>query len=191
MIVKDNFLPKKDFKKIKDLLMGAEFPWFSINGVSFPDDGHHQFIHNFYQNAIPSKYINILQPLFEKLDMVGLIRVKANNMTITDKLIKHKEHHDTPGSLKSKNAIFYINTNNGYTYFKSKKVYSKENRICIFDNSVLHGGTTCTDESRRILININYFHLPDLKKKIKKADKEAKNDTKSIRQKMLTKKEEV
>ena len=185
MIVKDNFLAKKDFKKIKDLLMGSELPWFFNNGVSFSKDGNHQFIHNFYKDANSSKYLQVLFPLFKKLKIVALIRIKANNLTVTDKIKEHMEHVDTMDSSKSKNAIFYINTNNGYTYFKNKKIFSKENRICIFDNSITHGGSTCTDQSRRILINFNYF-TDNLTNK-----KGETNDTKSICKKMLTKKEEV
>ena len=189
MIVKDNFLAKKDFKKIKNLLMGQELPWFSNDGVSFSKDGNHQFIHIFYKykhnDANSSKYLQVLFPLFKKLKIVALIRIKANNLTITDKIKEHLEHVDTMDSSKSKNAVFFINTNNGYTYFKNKKIFSKENRICIFDNFIPHGGSTCTDQSRRILINLNYF-TNNLTKK-----KGETNDSKSICKKMPSKKEEI
>ena len=56
-----------------------------------------------------------------------------------------------------KTAIFYINTNNGYTLFEDgTKVESVENRICIFPYYMKHTGTTCTDKNQRVVININY-----------------------------------
>jgi len=54
-------------------------------------------------------------------------------------------------------AIFYINTNNGWTNFKNgDKVESVENRLVIFDSNLEHEGVTCTDEIRRLVINFNY-----------------------------------
>ncbi len=60
-----------------------------------------------------------------------------------------------PGSLT---AIFYMNTNNGYTYFEDgTKVESVENRLVVFPSYFSHAGATCTDEQRRVVININYI----------------------------------
>jgi hypothetical protein len=57
----------------------------------------------------------------------------------------------------SKTGIFYINTNNGYTKFKNKKlIKSEENKLIFFDSSKEHTGTTCTDELFRIVINFVY-----------------------------------
>ena len=38
----------------------------------------------------------------------------------------------------------------------NEKVYSKENSIVIFKSNELHTGSTCTDASRRVLINLVY-----------------------------------
>ena len=55
-------------------------------------------------------------------------------------------------------AVFYVNTNNGYTIFESgEKVSSVENRMVIFDSNILHTGTTCTDERVRCVLNFNYY----------------------------------
>ena len=57
----------------------------------------------------------------------------------------------------SHTAIFYINTNNGYTQFENgTKVKSVENRIVCFPSNLYHRGYTCSDELRRVLINFNY-----------------------------------
>ena len=59
----------------------------------------------------------------------------------------------------SKTAIFYINSNNGFTLFESdnQKVESIENRLVIFDSFERHSGTNCTDEKYRAVINFNFI----------------------------------
>ena len=42
------------------------------------------------------------------------------------------------------------------TLFKNKKINSKENKAVIFDGSLEHSSTTCTDQNYRITLNINY-----------------------------------
>ena len=55
-------------------------------------------------------------------------------------------------------AIYYLNTNNGFTKFENgDKVNSVANRIVIFDSNLKHTGTSCTDSYARLLINFNYF----------------------------------
>ena len=57
-----------------------------------------------------------------------------------------------------KTAIFYINTNNGYTEFQSGvRVSSVANRVCIFDSNLKHRGVTRTEgEHQRVVVNFNY-----------------------------------
>ena len=55
-------------------------------------------------------------------------------------------------------AIYYLNTCDGYTYFKGgTKVESIANRIIIFPSEVWHGGTSVTNADRRVVINFNYY----------------------------------
>ena len=57
-----------------------------------------------------------------------------------------------------KNALFYLNDNNGPTIFKNgKTVESKANRLLIFDSKLEHASTYCSDEKIRVNINFNYF----------------------------------
>jgi hypothetical protein len=174
MIVKDNFLNKKDFKKIQDLITGSDFPWFVSNGINYKNDGHTQFFHNFYNQGMSSIFFDCLLPLLHKLEVVSLIRIKANSICATSKIIEHEKHIDVSNVSNAKTAVFYVNTNNGYTHFKdNKKIKSIKNRICIFDTNMLHGGTTCTDSKRRIVINFNYFFYKNLNKKIKEIKNES------------------
>ena len=61
-------------------------------------------------------------------------------------------------SVECTTAIYYVNTNNGYTEFEDgSRVESIENRLVTFPSYMKHTGTTCTDQKRRIVINFNYY----------------------------------
>ena len=89
------------------------------------------------------------------------MRVKINLQTITPEIIKRTFHSDMAGILGNnpyKTAIFYFNTNNGYTEFETGEIVeSIANRIVIFDGRIKHRGTTCTDQKTRVVLNINYI----------------------------------
>ena len=58
----------------------------------------------------------------------------------------------------TKSAIFYINTNNGYTkYEDGNKVASVENRLVIAPNNLMHTNVSQTDIKNRVVINLNYL----------------------------------
>jgi len=161
MKVIDNLLDKNDFIKLIDKLDGPEFPWYFLKGKVHADDGHYQMCHNFFLEGKPqSQYLTILDPFITKLNIGKVIRIKAN---ITFKKNTNEEtdmHTDLKrvGNEKFKTAVFYCNTNNGSTLFKSgEKILSKENRVVIFDGDKLHCGVSCTDKDRRIVINFNYI----------------------------------
>ena len=82
-------------------------------------------------------------------------------MNLSPRTFFHRKggmHIDLTGqSSPQKTAIFYVNTNNGWTEFKKGgKVKSVANRIVIFDSNLEHQGVTCTDKKRRVVINFNY-----------------------------------
>ena len=176
MNIVDNFLSKSEYDKLYNCIFGKinytqQFPWFfndtKIEGVDL--DYNFQFVHNVIADSkIESPLVlEVLKPLLNKLKPKGVIRVKINLTTKTHKLIKYPLHRDINikdekdiEQLKKDNykiAIFYMNSNNGYTYFEDgKKVKSVANRLLKFDNVMYHSGTTCTDENQRVVININY-----------------------------------
>ena len=85
----------------------------------------------------------------------NLYRIKAN---LQFKTIFHRNtgyHYDD--FPEGKIALFYVNTNNGYTKIKKVgKINCIANRLVIFDSSLEHAGFTCTDEDTRVVINFNY-----------------------------------
>jgi hypothetical protein len=159
--VYDNFLDETYFNKIKETFTSHLFPWFMQKGVNNLNDGHRQFVHNFYQdNMVNSRFYDLMKPLFLKLNVDRVIRCKANLIPRSETILHHGFHRDQIGNDANCNiAIIYINTNNGFTEFDTQPqsvVNSVANRCAIFHNSLLHGGTTCTDQHERIIINVNY-----------------------------------
>jgi hypothetical protein len=156
MKVINNFLEKEDLLKIQSTLLDSTyFPWYLQNNVSFIGDGSFQFTHLFYRDKINSGYFDILKPILDKLKIKKLLRIKANFIVKTEKLIKHEHHIDYKNCITS---IFYINTNDGYTIFKknNKIIKSQENKFISFNSNLMHAGTTCTDQNYRVVINFNY-----------------------------------
>jgi hypothetical protein len=159
----DNFLEEEEFTKLQTAMLDSYgFPWYYNNGVVTPvkDNDHinnYQFTHLFYDNYQPnSEYFPLLSALIKKISPTAIVRIKANLNPVTETPIVYDFHVDFP--FKCKTAIFYLNTNNGVTILDDgTELDSVANRIMIFDSSLPHTGTTCTDQKVRGLINLNYY----------------------------------
>jgi|TARA_B110000285_G_scaffold162093_1_gene181042 hypothetical protein len=154
----DNFLKQDDFIRLSKVLLDTKFPWYYNDSKSNNSDNNFQFVHIFYwEDKILSPFWNYIAPILDKLNAKKIIRVKANLTTRKNKNYKSLMHIDTK-IKNSKTAVFYTNTNNGSTVFESGEiVYSKENRIALFDSDKKHCGADCTNELIRIVINFNYL----------------------------------
>ena len=152
----DNFLSPYYFNTLQSEVMGENFTWFYNSYTTDPGDGNNQFTSAFYMNELPYKHFPLIEPCLVKLNIVSqqLARIKANMKMQT---VFHRGcgyHSDYPDM---NTAIFYINTNKGYTKFKKGgKVKSIANRMVIFDSNLEHQGFTCTNEKRRIVLNFNW-----------------------------------
>ena len=159
--IKDNYLDETDYKNIKNIMLGKEFPWlFSDNVSSSNDKSKFSFFWNhvfFLQNhGVTSPFFKSLGPLLKKLEFKALIRVKANLYSNQGKIVEHKKHKDY--NYRHKGALFYLNTCNGFTTLADgTKIESVGNRIVFFDPSIPHHSSTCTDENVRVNLNFNYF----------------------------------
>ena len=175
----DNFLDKELFKKLQNFLLGDECPWFYNESKvifekgrplfaplkDYPSESQHQFTHTFLGNHLNqswSSYTPHIAVLLHKIKPRVWIRVKSNLTNVTSKAGVSGWHYDniTDGVpwKDTTTAIFYVNTNNGYTIFENeKKVSSLENRIAIFPNNILHSGVSQTDTKTRVTINLNYL----------------------------------
>ena len=96
----------------------------------------------------------------DKLNIKEIVRAKFNLLYRTEKIQEHGMHIDIEKPAdKSKTAVLYLNTNNGYTKFESgEKITSVANRLVLFDATMPHAGTTnsCKQPYRAVL-NLNYI----------------------------------
>ena len=164
----DNYLSKQQFVDLQTKILGPHFPWYfneytlSPEGNYFSEDKNsYQFTHSLFNaNRGPTgEWFNLVVPILQKL--VGsnlIINVKANlNPRDTKHSILGNFHTDVTYQ-NAKTAIFYCNTNNGYTEFADGTIVeSVANRLVIFDADQMHVGYSCTDEKKRVLLNFNYI----------------------------------
>ena len=158
----DNAIDDEEFHKIKEKIASGDFPWHFLSWISDKEEdpdfnNNFYFVHMFYQeNQITSSFYQFLLPLIQVLKAKALMRVKGNLYTRTEKLEIHPFHIDVP--FEHKGAIFYLNTNNGFTILEDgTKIKSVKNRLLLFDASRPHQSTSCTDKKYRMNINMNYF----------------------------------
>lgn len=162
----DNFLPDEQFVELQNLLTSNWFPWYKLDYKINPNTKleHHnekynmQLIHTFYNNHRPwSEFLQYLDCINQIINPLALVKIKANLSMPTEQNVKYALHQDFAND-KITTGIFYINTNNGYTYFDDNtQIDSIENRMVMFNSKTMHAGTTCTDEKYRIVLNLNFI----------------------------------
>ena len=155
----DNFLPEEEFKFIQSIMMSKEFKWYYIQGTAHLYDGLYHMTHMFFETPVgPNcKHLDIWRTFMNKVKAEKCTRIKANLTFRTSEPDKSGFHIDYDDDGKT--AVFYINTNNGYTEFESGvRVSSVANRACIFDSNLQHRGTTHSEGGQqRIVVNFNYY----------------------------------
>ena len=159
----DNFIDGQTFTHIKDTILSETFPWFwgevqnGSKGLLTDPLYNFQHVHTFCVNDLKSSYYDLLIPVFKKLRVRQTIRVKVNSTPKTDNIERHAFHIDLENN-SSTTAVYYLNTCDGFTeFFDGKKVESVENRIVVFNSNIKHLGTTCTNQKRRVVLNLNYY----------------------------------
>ena len=156
----DNFLDKYSFNDIKTTIESQDFPWYWNDEVAFmgSKSSSYYFNHLLCKNtAITSSFCQqLVSPIFKKIEVKAVIRIKVNLYTNVNEFIENEYHIDYP--YEHKGAILYLNTNNGYTILEDgTKIESIENRLLKFEPHKRHKSTHCTDVKRRMNINFNYF----------------------------------
>ena len=162
-----NFLSKPYFDELQALFMGWHMPWFfNENSLTDVNDNSFLFTHAiFYKEHgwVGTELINnIIRPMLwnikEHLNYSTVSRIKANLTTNRNKQVVHPTHRDWEGTNEDKYriAVFHVNTCNGFTKVKDKKIENVENQLVIFNN-VEHCYATATDCSSRVVINFNFI----------------------------------
>jgi hypothetical protein len=165
----DNYLGKEENEWMKASMLDRNFPWSIHTKTGKPDlDGYgvspldnqvcHYFVDN---NIVASQHLNVIQKITNKFNAKKICRVKANCELARDRAWKSRfhwdqEYKDRVPMHQVTNAIYYLNSNNGYTEFKDGvKVESVCDRLLIFSNNMMHRGVSQTDCMYRIVINFN------------------------------------
>jgi len=162
MKIIDNFLSPSDFEVTQNFFLSPDFIWYYNDCIAKHKQGldQFQFVHPFFDISKPSKtdWSPFLQPILTKLNAKYIFRIKANLRPRTTQGVLSEYHVDM--SLNQQTAIFYLNTNNGYTKFKEgdyDNVPSVANRLLTFYGALQHCGCSATDCNNRIVLNINYI----------------------------------
>jgi len=156
MIIKKNYIKKRELNELTKICLSDYFPWFLCN-TTFTKDKDKQFVHLFYRKSQLNspRFIRYCEPILNKLNPKHIVRMKLNLTWKVPRIEVQPFHKDSdePHLLTS---IFYLNTNNGYTKFKDKKVLSEANKLITFPSNVWHASTSNSSHDFRLVLNIVY-----------------------------------
>lgn len=156
MKIINDFLDQKNYNHLKNVIFSQDFPWtYNEYCIDPPAPQVSQFTHVFFWNNMARETYPLILPLVNKLNPKSVGKIKANLNLKTKEVIETGEHTDTRDE-RFTSAVYFLNENNGYCRIGDKKIYSKANSIVIFKSNILHTGSTCTDENRRVLVNFVY-----------------------------------
>lgn len=147
--IKDDFLDEEIIHDLEYCMLGNDFAWF------LQDDC---FVHNFWKNNnFSNRYNDICRAWIDLyLKPSALIDVKGFLYKQSQKIKTYKLNSK---HINSKISILYINNNNGYTKFKDGTVVeSIRNRIITFPASLEYAESTCTNDTFRCIISMNYYN---------------------------------
>jgi hypothetical protein len=167
----DNFLEEKHFNAIKDFVGHPELVWkpgrmLPEDLISCSKEENYQESYILYCNGEYNQAeLNLIVPILKILEVNVLLKAKINKTIARDINMIVGWHTDMPPNhwaidKNPKTAIFYINTNDGYTIIDDvdqKIINCVENRIVIFDSHIKHTGVTCSSYKEKLLMNINYY----------------------------------
>jgi len=162
----DNFLSEYDFSNIRQKLMHGSFPWYFNNTKvkdTYPENiNNYQFTHLVYDDYVPrSDLWEDLDPIISRLNAQAWVRIKCNLTPRMDDIYVYGMHQDID-NFNGITGVFYVNDNDGYTEFDNgSKIESVANRMVLFDSSLMHSGTSCTNSKVRCAINFNFIPNPE------------------------------
>jgi hypothetical protein len=161
MKVIENFLEKKEYLRLKELIFNIDFPWRIRNNM-VNNDKTYYFTYNFFNNFIcqSEHFENYIIPIMRKLNAKAIVQVRAN--LILNKLFEKSDLHiDNTNDFNCKTAILNFTTCDGGTELlikdELKFVKSEENKIVIFNSNIQHRTVPSKTTSARIILNMNYF----------------------------------
>ena len=149
----DNIISVKEQKKINEILLSNNFPWFYISDVTNPfkkNQKRHALSHVFIKNGnLNSNYFNfvefIIKSVIKKLKLNKVLLSEVRSFLQFPLNIKSKKL-DTPhvDSENNHNVFLYYATNNeactiiylDSKFKKYKKIKPKQGRLVVFPGSL-------------------------------------------------------
>ena len=167
MNIVDDFLDVDSHQRIVETLEYTNF-WtydpYKAGGMSDQiKDG--QLTHSFYFQMDRSPHMEVLLPIIHRINPMAIWRIKGNlQLHGGDEGYKSNWHYDFTGDgypvEDMMTAIYYVNSNNGYTEFENDTIVpSVSNRIVFFPSNLKHRGVHATNVKCRYVINLNYFPM--------------------------------
>ena len=159
MIIKDNLLDDIHLAQLDELINSPYFAWFlQKEQVTGANDGC-WFSHRIYDvdEPISSSYKPIIEIFEDYLKYVSLCSITVN-LLLRQENPSISDFHRDFNNKKITTAIFYLNTNNGYTEFKDgNRIDCVRNRFIMFPVNTSHRVIGQTDVSHRIVLNFNFI----------------------------------
>ena len=163
--VLENVLDFELSENIKNIMSSNDFPWYYLPNISGEDDNERfHFTHMLSYREEHSKWYEYMAlPIIKKIPREGGVginvhRVKVNLFVKEKENLPSKKHTDE--AFPHKVALYYVNTNNGYTLLygdkENIKIPSIQNNMLILDGSIPHSAVSQTDTKIRMGVNITY-----------------------------------
>ena len=155
-----NIYLEKNLFDFKNFIITSKFPWYFSPHQTMTAKDTGFFGHNFYANhSFCSPHIDLIAPLLEFINPTSILNIRLNFLINRKDSYCSSFHTDSYNNqLNHTTAIFYVNTNNGYTEFEDgTKILSEENKLITFPAHKKHRACSQTDKPYRVVVNLNYF----------------------------------
>lgn len=159
----DNFLPRSQFKQLKQEIDSEDFPWRLIeNKIDSKENlkKYCTFKHPVYTNNIPiSGVFELLEVLISRIEFRSMLTIDINLYPIGDNIIETAPIIDH--QFPHLGMIYYLDNSDGYTLFGDDfKIESVANRALLYEiptEQINLIETNCTDKVKRTNIKFTYF----------------------------------
>ena len=176
--VVDDFLPEEDYRSVRSIITGDNFPWYLRNsvtggiaaGVDADDDPLEACLSHYFYSGMGDRigvqssfYESCCTPILRKLLLDRLnntivVRIKANCYPRTESLRTHQFHIDH--TFPHETLLVGFSSNDGYTLLETgEKIKSEENRALFTTDSLPHASTNCTNLNCRINLNVTFVNV--------------------------------
>lgn len=161
MEIIDDFLTDQEFSRLEETFLGEYFPWYYNSYTRDVEDAglaNYRLVHALYRpTGEMSNWFEVLEPLWDKINPKTIVRAKLN-LGPRDSEQREMGWHVDIEDPEVTTAVFFLNTNNGYTLFEDgSRVDSVRNRFASFPSGTQHTGITHTDAQVRVVLNLNYI----------------------------------